>query len=167
MSSWLQKISQSTIYFFLFQKRNKCQWRILRITLAVSFGPESRQVTSIVLVVFIVPLHKFSSPFIWIVCIYYGSQFGCTFFSLQPVRDTREKQVQLWKELILDYCKTQKIFVIGLEEDFPLFSNPAIESKDLFINLRVRYFFWLFLRPSYAYVPSEKVVLSAILCPGV
>jgi ESCRT-II complex subunit VPS25 len=51
------------------------------------------------------------------------------FFSLQPVRDTREKQIQLWKELILDYCRTHKIFVIGLEEDFPLFSNPVIESK--------------------------------------
>lgn len=50
-------------------------------------------------------------------------------FRLQPVRDTREKQVQLWKELILDYCRTQKVFVIGLEEEFPLFSNPAIESK--------------------------------------
>ncbi|KAL3738664.1 hypothetical protein ACJRO7_020097 [Eucalyptus globulus] len=35
------------------------------------------------------------------------------YFTLQPVRDTREKQVQLWKELILDFCKTQKIFVIG------------------------------------------------------
>ena len=53
----------------------------------------------------------------------------CMFVSLQPVRDTREKQVQLWKDLILDYCKTQKIFVIGLEEDFALFSNPVIESK--------------------------------------
>ncbi len=53
------------------------------------------------------------------------------FFSLQPVRDTREKQVQLWKDLIIDYCRTQKIFVIGLEEDFALFSNPVIESKFL------------------------------------
>ncbi|KAH7514854.1 hypothetical protein FEM48_Zijuj11G0134700 [Ziziphus jujuba var. spinosa] len=50
------------------------------------------------------------------------------YFTLQPVRDTREKQVQLWKELILDYCRTQKIFVIGLEEEFPLFSNPVIEN---------------------------------------
>lgn len=49
--------------------------------------------------------------------------------SLQPVRDTREKQVQLWKELILDYCRSQKIFVVGLEEDFPLFTNPVIESE--------------------------------------
>ncbi|KAL8138957.1 hypothetical protein V2J09_004958 [Rumex salicifolius] len=51
------------------------------------------------------------------------------YFTLQPVRDTRDKQIQLWKELILDYCKTQKIFVISLEEDFPLFSNPVIERS--------------------------------------
>lgn len=51
------------------------------------------------------------------------------YFTLQPVRETREKQIQLWKELIIDFCRTQKVFVIGLEEDFPLFSNPAIESE--------------------------------------
>ncbi|GLT80620.1 hypothetical protein SLA2020_520510 [Shorea laevis] len=51
------------------------------------------------------------------------------YFTLQPVRETREKQVQLWKELILEYCRTQKIFVIGLEEEFPLFSNPEIERS--------------------------------------
>ncbi|KAK4742412.1 hypothetical protein SAY87_000413 [Trapa incisa] len=51
------------------------------------------------------------------------------YFTLQPVRDTREKQIQLWKELILDYCKTQKIFIIGLEEEFPLFANPVIERS--------------------------------------
>lgn len=51
------------------------------------------------------------------------------YFTLQPVRDTRDKQIQLWKELILDYCKTQKIFLISLEEDFPLFSNPVIERS--------------------------------------
>ncbi|XP_028759494.1 vacuolar protein sorting-associated protein 25-like [Neltuma alba] len=51
------------------------------------------------------------------------------YFTLQPVRDTREKQVQLWKDLILDYCKTQKIFVVGLEDEFLLFSNPAIERS--------------------------------------
>lgn len=51
------------------------------------------------------------------------------YFTLQPVRDTREKQVQLWKELILEYCRTQRVFVIGLEDDFPLFSNPAIDRS--------------------------------------
>ncbi|KAK1286496.1 Vacuolar protein sorting-associated protein 25 [Acorus calamus] len=52
------------------------------------------------------------------------------YFTLQPVRETREKQVQLWKELILDYCRTLKVFTIGLEEDFPLFSNPEIQVRD-------------------------------------
>lgn len=51
------------------------------------------------------------------------------YFTLQPVRETREKQIQLWKELILEYCKTQKIFVVSLEEDFLLFSNPVIERS--------------------------------------
>ncbi|ESR45920.1 hypothetical protein CICLE_v10002637mg [Citrus x clementina] len=51
------------------------------------------------------------------------------YFTLQPVRDTREKQIQLWKELILDYCRTQKVFLILLEEEFPLFSNPVIERS--------------------------------------
>ncbi|GAB2234551.1 hypothetical protein Droror1_Dr00003806 [Drosera rotundifolia] len=51
------------------------------------------------------------------------------YFTLQPVKDTREKQVQLWKELILEYCKTHKIFFIDLEHDFPLFSNNAIERS--------------------------------------
>ncbi|CAN6691106.1 unnamed protein product [Malus baccata var. baccata] len=52
------------------------------------------------------------------------------YFTLQPVRDTREKQIQLWKDLILDYCKIHHIFVIGLEDqEFPLFSNPAIERS--------------------------------------
>ncbi|XP_072955101.1 vacuolar protein sorting-associated protein 25 [Typha angustifolia] len=65
------------------------------------------------------------------------------YFTLQPVRETREKQVQLWKELILDYCKSQKIFIVGLQDDFPLFSNPVIErslsheAKEVFLTALV------------------------------
>ncbi|KAG6513810.1 vacuolar protein sorting-associated protein 25-like [Zingiber officinale] len=51
------------------------------------------------------------------------------FFTLQPVKETRDNQVKLWKELILGYCRSQRTFVIGLEEDFPLFSNPVIERS--------------------------------------
>jgi hypothetical protein len=29
--------------------------------------------------------------------------------SLQPVRDTRERQVALWKEFILDFCRAHKV----------------------------------------------------------
>ncbi|XP_057723975.1 vacuolar protein sorting-associated protein 25-like isoform X2 [Arachis stenosperma] len=62
---------------------------------------------------------------------------------LQPLRDTRKKQVQLWKDLILDYCRTQKVFVIGLEEEFSLFSNPVIgrsltyEAREAFLSTLV------------------------------
>ncbi|XP_074382516.1 vacuolar protein sorting-associated protein 25 [Apium graveolens] len=65
------------------------------------------------------------------------------YFTLQPVKDTREKQIQLWKELILDYCRTQKIFVVELEKDLPLFTNPTIErsltheAKDAFLSALV------------------------------
>lgn len=65
------------------------------------------------------------------------------YFTLQPVRDTREKQIQLWKELILEFCRIQKIFVITLEDDFPLFSNPTIErslsheAKEAFLSALV------------------------------
>lgn len=50
------------------------------------------------------------------------------YFTLQPVKDTREKQIQLWKELILDYCRTQKIFIVE-PENFPLFTNSGIERS--------------------------------------
>ncbi|KAL9675330.1 hypothetical protein QQ045_003532 [Rhodiola kirilowii] len=65
------------------------------------------------------------------------------YFTLQPVRDTREKQVQLWKELILDYCRTQKVFTVVLDEEFPLFSNPVIdrslshEAREAFLSALV------------------------------
>lgn len=65
------------------------------------------------------------------------------YFTLQPVRETREKQVGLWKELILDYCRSQKIFVIGLEEEFAVFSNKEIErslsheARDVFLSALV------------------------------
>lgn len=48
---------------------------------------------------------------------------------LQPVKDTQEKQIQLWKELILKYCKNEKCFVIDLEGEFPLFNNTSIQSE--------------------------------------
>ena len=56
-------------------------------------------------------------------------------FSLQPSIATREVQVRLWQELILEYCRSQRIYTISLEQDFPLFSNPAIQSEKLFCFL--------------------------------
>eukprot|EP00899_Mesostigma_viride_P018966 jgi/Mesvir1/27070/Mv20763-RA.1 len=50
------------------------------------------------------------------------------YFTLQPVQDTRERQVALWKSLILSYCRELRIFSIDVDT-FPLFSNGAINRK--------------------------------------
>ncbi|XP_078446947.1 E2F/DP family winged-helix DNA-binding domain-containing protein [Wolffia australiana] len=65
------------------------------------------------------------------------------YFTLQPVRETREKQTRLWTELLIGYCRSQKVFVIGLEDEFPLFTNPVIErslsyeAREEFLNALV------------------------------
>jgi hypothetical protein len=46
---------------------------------------------------------------------------------LQPVADTRRKQVTMWTELIMSYCRHHQLFVVSLEEPFALFQNAAIE----------------------------------------
>ncbi len=70
---------------------------------------------------------------------------------LQPVRETRERQVALWKDFILEYCRAHRVrarvsgcsrikavltharlprrrqlFAVNVEEDTPLFCNTAI-----------------------------------------
>ncbi|KAI5057281.1 hypothetical protein GOP47_0027296 [Adiantum capillus-veneris] len=51
------------------------------------------------------------------------------YFTLQPVKDTRDKQIQVWKELILKYCKHFKVFILHFEDDIPLFFNASIDRK--------------------------------------
>lgn len=53
------------------------------------------------------------------------------FFTLQPNPDTRAKQVQAWKTLILDYCKRSKLYLIDVREtaNIPLFNNSNINRK--------------------------------------
>ncbi|KAG9413031.1 Vacuolar protein-sorting-associated protein 25 [Aphanomyces cochlioides] len=50
------------------------------------------------------------------------------FFTLQPVRSTREKQLILWKSLVLDYHKAmnQPVFT---PNSTPIFENPQINRK--------------------------------------
>jgi len=50
---------------------------------------------------------------------------------LQPVKDSREKQINLWHDLILSYCKHQKIYVISgnATDRFPLFTNTSINRS--------------------------------------
>ncbi|KAF5833980.1 ESCRT-II complex subunit-domain-containing protein [Dunaliella salina] len=51
------------------------------------------------------------------------------YFTLQPVKDTRERQSGLWGQLILDYCRKHKIYVINTGAEFPPFHNPAINRR--------------------------------------
>ncbi|PSC67362.1 Vacuolar sorting-associated 25 [Micractinium conductrix] len=62
------------------------------------------------------------------------------YFTLQPVKETQQKQRLLWKDLILRYCRHHRIHVVPVTEadDFPLFHNPAINrrlSRDVKLQL--------------------------------
>lgn len=50
------------------------------------------------------------------------------FFTLQPVQETREKQLALWRELILRYHTERKIKTLVVH-DCPLWKNEAINRK--------------------------------------
>jgi len=51
------------------------------------------------------------------------------YFTLQPVADSRAKQISWWKDLILKYCKQCKVHVLSADEDddSPLFWNKSIQ----------------------------------------
>ncbi|KAK3257401.1 Vacuolar protein-sorting-associated protein 25 [Cymbomonas tetramitiformis] len=51
------------------------------------------------------------------------------YFTLQPVKDTRDKQIALWKELILRYCRHHKVFVLDIADDSELFANSTIKRR--------------------------------------
>ena len=51
------------------------------------------------------------------------------YFTLQPVPETQQKQKELWRELIVAYCRHHRIFFIDVEGSFAPFVNPAINSK--------------------------------------
>ncbi|KAH3760784.1 vacuolar protein sorting 25 [Pelomyxa schiedti] len=53
------------------------------------------------------------------------------FFTVQPVLNTRKKQSQLWGDLIVSYCRHNKIYELNLTEaaTSPLFCNTTINRK--------------------------------------
>lgn len=69
------------------------------------------------------------------------------YFTLQPVDSTREKQAQLWRELVLRYCAHHKKYVVSVDADadLPLFHNRNInrkldkESRTYFLNEMVKH----------------------------
>lgn len=47
---------------------------------------------------------------------------------VQPVQATQDKQKALWRDLILQYCRQQRVFQLSTDadDDCPLFNNPVI-----------------------------------------
>lgn len=50
------------------------------------------------------------------------------YFTLQPVKETRERQLASWRELILSWCRHGRVYELVAAE-FPLFENAAIDRK--------------------------------------
>ena len=50
---------------------------------------------------------------------------------LQPNTETRKKQLEAWRSLILSYCRHQRVYTLDLAEclQSPLFYNADIERK--------------------------------------
>ena len=54
------------------------------------------------------------------------------FFSRQPNAETNAARMQMWKDLILGYCRHHRIFVLNVRESVatsPLFGNEAISRR--------------------------------------
>ncbi|XP_067132636.1 vacuolar protein-sorting-associated protein 25 [Centruroides vittatus] len=53
------------------------------------------------------------------------------FFTIQPNRETRTKQLEAWKELIVRYYRVHKKYIMDLTEaqSSPLFNNKDIERS--------------------------------------
>ena len=56
------------------------------------------------------------------------------FFTIQPNSDTRQKQVEAWCDLVLNYHKATKSYVLDVNEatGLPLFYNDKINRKFAF-----------------------------------
>ncbi|KAL6072153.1 Vacuolar protein-sorting-associated protein 25 [Balamuthia mandrillaris] len=53
------------------------------------------------------------------------------FYTLQPVLNTRKKQLELWANLVLDYCQHFRIYELGVADaaQHPLFCNTRINRR--------------------------------------
>eukprot|EP00761_Pharyngomonas_kirbyi_P008562 gb/GECH01008574.1/.p1 GENE.gb/GECH01008574.1/~~gb/GECH01008574.1/.p1 ORF type:complete len:177 (+),score=54.81 gb/GECH01008574.1/:1-531(+) len=51
------------------------------------------------------------------------------FFTLQPVLETRNKQIDLWTDLIVKYCEAKRIFYLDPDNNHDLFNNKKIQRK--------------------------------------
>ena len=53
------------------------------------------------------------------------------FFTIQPNSDTRHKQLEAWCNLVLDYHKSEKLYLLDVNDSYdkPLFKNEEINRE--------------------------------------
>lgn len=53
------------------------------------------------------------------------------FFTIQPNEDTKKKQLEVWCDLVLAYCKQKKMFKLDLihAQNTELFTNKTLDRK--------------------------------------
>jgi ESCRT-II complex subunit VPS25 len=49
------------------------------------------------------------------------------FFTIQPVSAVQEKQLKMWKDLIVNYCVCNSIYNLDVYSGFPYFRNDTID----------------------------------------
>lgn len=57
-------------------------------------------------------------------------------FRIQPVAATREKQLKLWREMVLQYCINNNLHSL-VPASFPFFKNAAIDRELSRDNIQV------------------------------
>lgn len=108
------------------------------------------------------------------------------FFTLQPVLSTRMKQLQLWRDLILQYCRHHALYRVAVADaasgDHELFSNKSINRRldaaalttivdemalsghAEWVDAKKKSAFWVFWRPlqEWSDVVGEWVAANAL-----
>lgn len=52
-------------------------------------------------------------------------------YRIQPNAETKAKQLEAWRTLVLDYCRVKKVWIIDVNNavNMPLFYNSSINSE--------------------------------------
>jgi ESCRT-II complex subunit VPS25 len=52
------------------------------------------------------------------------------YFTLQPNEESRQRQLQLWRKLVVQYCEATRTFVLNLDqEESAIFTNKSIDRN--------------------------------------
>jgi len=93
------------------------------------------------------------APFDWPYFYHYPP-----YFTIQPIQETADKQAGLWRQLILQYCEHQKVYILSTaaNDEQPLFVNKAIERR-LDRHARTLYLDGLVSRGHASWLDKDRV----------